>query len=58
MVRAYSPLRTVAGGRIVSPLGRKVKRFSEPGLEPLRRLAGAARDEVIPVQLELAGAEA
>ncbi|QLA18896.1 selenocysteine-specific translation elongation factor [Desulfolutivibrio sulfoxidireducens] len=57
VVRAYSPLRTVAGGRIVSPLGRKVKRFAEPGLEPLRRLAGAARDEVIPVQLELAGAE-
>ncbi len=57
VVRAYSPLRTVAGGRIVSPLGRKVKRFAEAGLEPLRRLAGAARDEVIPVQLELAGAE-
>jgi len=57
VVRAYSPLRTVAGGRIVSPLGRKVKRFAEAGLAPLVRLAAAAREEVIPVQLELAGTE-
>jgi len=57
VVRAYSPLRTVAGGRIVSPLGRKVKRFAQADLEPLSRLAGAAREEVIAVQLELAGAE-
>lgn len=29
VVRAYSPLRTVAGGVLLNPLGRKVKRFSE-----------------------------
>jgi selenocysteine-specific elongation factor len=57
VVRAYAPLRTVAGGRIVSPLARKVKRFAEAELEPLRRLGAAARDEVVPVQLELAGTE-
>jgi len=29
VVRAFSPLRTVAGGVLLNPLGRKVKRFSD-----------------------------
>ncbi len=29
VVRAFSPLRTVAGGVLLNPLGRKIKRFSE-----------------------------
>jgi len=56
VIRAYSPLRTVAGGKIVNPLGRKVKRFSKD-VEILGALGDAASEEVIATQLLLSGAE-
>ncbi len=54
VVRSYSPLRTIAGGRIINPLAGKIKRFS-PQVEILERLAKARAEELIKVQLELAG---
>lgn len=54
VLRSFSPLRTVAGGRLITPLGRKVKRFS-PAVERLVRLAVAVGEERIMLQLELAG---
>ena len=54
VVRSFSPLRTIAGGRLLHPLGRRVKRNSEI----VNRLAGVApddRQELVLAQLELAG---
>lgn len=54
VVRAFSPLRTVAGGMLLNPLGRKIKRFSKD-LEKLETLARGEDNERIITQLELAG---
>lgn len=54
VLRSFSPLRTVAGGKLVNPLGRKVKRFSAT-VQRLARLAEAQGEERILLQLELAG---
>ncbi|GAB7023509.1 selenocysteine-specific translation elongation factor [Salidesulfovibrio brasiliensis] len=54
VMRSFSPLRTIAGGRVLSPLGHRVKRFSDD-LEKLSALTAEAPDEVIVAQLELAG---
>jgi len=56
VIRSYSPLRTIAGARIINPLAGKIKRFS-PQVEILERLAGARAEELIQVQLELAGSK-
>jgi len=54
IVRSFSPLQTVAGGRIVNPLGRKVKRHSRE-LETLNALGAMAGEELLLAQLRLAG---
>ncbi len=54
VLRSFSPLRTVAGGRVINPLGRKVKRFSTD-LDKLARLAAGEGEELLLTQLELAG---
>lgn len=54
VLRSFSPLRTVAGGKLVNPLARKVKRHSET-VGRLGELAGAQGDQRILLQLELAG---
>lgn len=54
VLRSFSPLRTVAGGKLINPLGRKVKRFSAT-VQQLARLAEAQGEERILLQLELAG---
>ena len=54
IVRSFSPLQTVAGGRIVNPLGRKVKRHSRE-LETLNSLGSMSGEELLLAQLRLAG---
>ena len=54
IVRSFSPLQTVAGGRIVNPLGRKVKRHSRE-LETLNSLGAMGGEELLLAQLRLAG---
>lgn len=56
VLRSFSPLRTIAGGRVLCPIGRKVRRFSA-GVEQLKGLAAGAAEEVVAVQLARAGAE-
>ncbi len=56
VLRSFSPLRTIAGGRIINPLGGKIKRFS-PEVQVLEKLARAQAEDVILVQLELAGSK-
>ena len=54
VLRSFSPLRTVAGGKLVNPQGRKVKRHSAT-VGRLAELAEAEGDQRILLQLELAG---
>ncbi|TVQ99092.1 MAG: selenocysteine-specific translation elongation factor [Desulfovibrionales bacterium] len=54
VLRSFSPLRTVAGGKLINPLGRKVKRHSAT-VARLEALAEAQGDQRILLQLELAG---
>jgi len=53
VARSFSPLRTIAGGRLLSPLPHRVKRFS-PAVETLRGLGAAAPEDIVLAQLELA----
>jgi len=53
--RSFSPLRTIAGGRLLNPLPHRVKRFS-PAVETLRSLGAAGPEGMVLAQLELAGA--
>jgi selenocysteine-specific elongation factor len=57
VVRSFSPLRTIAGGKLVNPLGRKAKRFDEQGFAELAKLASSEPEEILEVQLKLAGTE-
>lgn len=57
VMRSFSPLRTIAGGKVVNPLGRKVKRFKEDGLALLARLCDEEPAVVVNAQLELATRE-
>jgi selenocysteine-specific elongation factor len=54
IVRSFSPLQTVAGGRIINPLGRKVRRHSKD-LETLNTLGSISGEELLLAQLRLAG---
>ena len=54
IVRSFSPLQTVAGGRIINPLGRKVRRHSKD-LETLYSLGAMSGEELLLAQLRLAG---
>ncbi len=56
VLRSFSPLRTIAGGSIINPLGRKVKRFSDD-VKRLESLIGAEPEALIQTQLDLAGNE-
>jgi len=54
VLRSFSPLRAFAGGRIICPLGHKVKRFSGT-VESIGKLCDDAPEVVAATQLELAG---
>ncbi len=56
VIRSYSPLRTIAGAGIINPLAGKIKRFSSQ-VQTLERLARARAEELIQVQLEIAGSK-
>lgn len=55
VLRSFSPLRTIAGGRILNPIGGKLKRFDARTNALLEQLASDAQEEVVAAQLELAG---
>ena len=57
VVRSGAPLRTMAGGRVLSPASRKVKRFDEASMAALGELAAASGGALAAVQLRRAGAE-
>jgi len=56
VLRSFSPLRTIGGGKLVNPLGRKVKRRSEQ-VQVLYSLAQGEPETLALGQLQLAGSE-
>ncbi|WP_097013806.1 selenocysteine-specific translation elongation factor [Pseudodesulfovibrio profundus] len=54
VLRSFSPLRAFAGGRVIGPVGHKIKRFSDQ-VDMLGQLAAEDPAEVAAAQLELAG---
>jgi selenocysteine-specific elongation factor len=55
VIRSYSPIRTVGGGYIINPVPRKHKRFKEPVLSVLKRLAESPPEEIITSQVRESG---
>jgi selenocysteine-specific elongation factor len=55
ILRSFSPLQTIAGARIINPLGRKVKRFSRE-FDILGELASRHGQDLVLSQLAMAGA--
>ncbi len=56
VMRAFSPLRTVAGAGVLSPLGGKLKRNS-PELAVMASLPSLTPEELVGTQLRLTGRE-
>lgn len=56
LVRAFSPLQTLAGGIVLDPIAKRIKRFS-PQVEILAKLLQAETKDLILKQLELIGKE-
>ncbi len=56
VMRAFSPLRTVAGGAIVSPLGGRLRR-NGPEAAQLARLPGASPEDAVRIHLKLRGGQ-
>ncbi|XPV77427.1 MAG: selenocysteine-specific translation elongation factor [Desulfovibrio sp.] len=54
VLRSHSPLRTIAGGRLINPLGRKMKRKTLD-VEKLSTLTSDKLEDVLLTQLELSG---
>jgi selenocysteine-specific elongation factor len=57
VVRSGAPLRTMAGGRVLSPMGRKIRRFDEAAAPLLAAMAATTGAELVALQLSRAGAE-
>ncbi|WP_243546929.1 selenocysteine-specific translation elongation factor [Pseudodesulfovibrio tunisiensis] len=54
VLRSFSPLRAFAGGKVIGPVGRKVKRFSDQ-VKLVERLVNGSPEELVGVHLERAG---
>jgi selenocysteine-specific elongation factor len=57
VVRSGAPLRTLAGGRVLTPMARKVKRFDEASATLLAELAEASGPALAALQLGRAGSD-
>lgn len=55
VIRSYSPIRTIGGGRILNPLPRKRKRIRKDLWNELKILAKGTYSDIIKLHLEKAG---
>jgi len=54
VIRSGAPLRTIAGGRVLAPMGLPVKRFDAAGLAALAALAKASGPDLVLAHLRRA----
>ncbi|NVM23364.1 MAG: SelB C-terminal domain-containing protein, partial [Desulfobacterales bacterium] len=55
VIRSYSPIRTIGGGRIINPIPKKHKRFKESITVNLKLLAESSPDEVVTCHIRESG---
>jgi selenocysteine-specific elongation factor len=55
VIRSYSPVRTIGGGKVLDPIPLKHKRFQQAIVDGLTELADAAHDGIIDYQARMAG---
>ena len=55
VIRSYSPVRTIGGGKVLDPIPPKHKRFQQAIVDGLAELADAAPDGIIDYQARMAG---
>jgi selenocysteine-specific elongation factor len=55
VIRSYSPVRTIGGGKVLDPIPLKHKRFQQAIVDGLTELADAAPDGIIDYQARMAG---
>jgi selenocysteine-specific elongation factor len=54
VIRSFSPLRTIGGGRLLNPFGGRRRRFGEDQ-KSLETLARADANQAVAIQLDMAG---
>jgi selenocysteine-specific elongation factor len=57
VIRSYSPVRTLGGGRVVNPAPPKHKRFRKESIERIERLHDADPESLIAAYIEMSGFE-
>jgi selenocysteine-specific elongation factor len=57
VLRSYSPVRTIGGGRILNPIPKKHKRFNPEVIKGLKTLVQNNPDEIISFHVEASGYE-
>ena len=55
VIRSYSPVRTIGGGRVLNPIARKHKRFKAPVIDYLKQLAEGDPKRLLPEYIKDAG---
>ncbi len=55
VVRSYSPVRTIGGGKVLNPIPVKHKRFQQEIIDGLRKLVDATPEAIIDYQARMAG---
>ncbi|MFO7714644.1 selenocysteine-specific translation elongation factor [Desulfosarcina sp.] len=55
VVRSYSPVRTIGGGKVINPIPGKHKRFQQEIIDGMKKLVDAAPEGIIDYQAHTAG---
>ncbi|MGD9057884.1 MAG: selenocysteine-specific translation elongation factor [Desulfobacterales bacterium] len=55
VIRSYSPVYTIGGGKVLNPIPRKHKRFKPEVVDGLKALEHQAPEAIIAIQVEAAG---
>lgn len=55
VIRSYSPVRTIGGGKVLNPIPVKHKRFKAEIVEGLTRIAGRSPEELIEYYIDQSG---
>ena len=55
VIRSYSPIRTIGGGRVLNPIPGKHKRFRDETMELLNGWASGSTEEIVSLHIKAGG---
>jgi len=55
VIRSYSPIRTIGGGRVLNPFPGKHKRFREETMDLLKGWASGSTEEIVSLHIKAGG---